>query len=147
MRAMDTVTLILLIAAAAIALWLIANVVSWYVADPGPVFGPVTDDRVTFRMQLERSARDVVEMTGLDKAWDCVVRFYLYWAPRVLNLVVAALVSLDAFIFTSPPLMTAIQESHYGWLFLFALHFAAANAIRNAPEKIPSRAEVRGMAV
>lgn len=113
---------------------------TWYHADDKPVFAPFEEGRVTFKTVVLNFFADVAEFAHVKQLFGWLRRLWAFWGPWLTNTVLAAVVALDAFIFSQPQLMGAIQGTAGGggWALLFLLHFAAARAVRGAPERIPA---------
>jgi hypothetical protein len=102
---------------------------TWYFADDEPVLGPKTDTRVTFKTVLLNFFADVAELAHLKQLWGLAKRHWQFWSPWLTNTILQVVVAFDAFLVTQPAIMDAIQETRWGWLIIFALHFVAARAV------------------
>lgn len=114
--------------------------ITWYHADDKPVFAPFEEGRVTFKTVLLNFFSDVAEFAHVKQFFGWLRRVWAFCGPWLTNTFLGATVALDAFIFSQPMLMEAIQRTGNGggWALLFFLHFAAARAVRGNPERIPA---------
>lgn len=106
-------------ALAGVAAWIS---LTWYFADPTPIFGAGDDpQRVTFKQVLLNLARDVRDLLALDKIWAWLVSVWNYLGAQLG----AAILVLDAFIAVTPDVKNAITASPHGLWLLLIFNFVA----------------------